>query len=325
MTREELKALFIREFFSKGRGNIALSETENQVLKLILDDFCDVTKDIYNLSERKLYILRKIYGIYDNGVCQSRASVARELGVSSSYVSQLANTAMRNLHYCINKYLLNAKQVADFRNLNWSLQDLESVEVPTSTKKYFESKNIHNYGDLFNISDKELLKILIEIPNIFDPILKFEILKGNMDAHIESLNLSIRAYNCLKRSNIDYLSQILSMTKEDLGHVRNLGWKSRDEILEKIHSLGLLMSWEKPLALEQESLLQDSNVEVTDTINKNVSENPETPIEKYKRLLNEKALLQQKLLELDTELAELLFSVRESESERANNDGTTRK
>ncbi len=62
------------------------------------------------------------------------------------------------------------------------------------------------------------------------------------DTSIESLDLSVRAYNCLKRSNITKVGQVLSMTQEDLLAVRNFGEKSLVELREKLMERNLLPS-----------------------------------------------------------------------------------
>ncbi|HKV59882.1 MAG TPA: DNA-directed RNA polymerase subunit alpha [Ktedonobacteraceae bacterium] len=51
---------------------------------------------------------------------------------------------------------------------------------------------------------------------------------------IEELDLSVRAYNCLKRSNITKVGQVLSMNEDDLLGVRNFGEKSLQELREKL-------------------------------------------------------------------------------------------
>ena len=51
---------------------------------------------------------------------------------------------------------------------------------------------------------------------------------------IEELDLSARAYNCLKRSNITKVGQVLSMNEDDLLGVRNFGEKSLQELREKL-------------------------------------------------------------------------------------------
>lgn len=51
---------------------------------------------------------------------------------------------------------------------------------------------------------------------------------------IEELELSVRAFNCLKRSAINTIADLLEKTVEDLEKVRNLGKKTIDEIEEKL-------------------------------------------------------------------------------------------
>jgi len=54
------------------------------------------------------------------------------------------------------------------------------------------------------------------------------------DTPIEELDLSVRAYNCLKRSNITKVGQVLSMNEEDLLAVRNFGEKSLQELRDRL-------------------------------------------------------------------------------------------
>jgi len=51
---------------------------------------------------------------------------------------------------------------------------------------------------------------------------------------IEDLDLSVRAYNCLKRSNITRVGQVLTMSQDDLLAVRNFGEKSLTELRDKL-------------------------------------------------------------------------------------------
>ena len=57
---------------------------------------------------------------------------------------------------------------------------------------------------------------------------------------IEDLNLSVRAYNCLKRAGITKVGQVLEMSVDDLLGVRNFGHKSLDELRERLAAHGLL-------------------------------------------------------------------------------------
>ena len=60
------------------------------------------------------------------------------------------------------------------------------------------------------------------------------------DMPIEELDLSVRAYNCLKRSGITKVGQVLEMDEDDLLAVRNFGRKSLDELREKLSAKALI-------------------------------------------------------------------------------------
>jgi len=51
---------------------------------------------------------------------------------------------------------------------------------------------------------------------------------------IEELELSVRAYNCLKRANVNTLSDLLQYSPEDLLEFKNFGQKSADEVCEHL-------------------------------------------------------------------------------------------
>ena len=61
------------------------------------------------------------------------------------------------------------------------------------------------------------------------------------DKLIEELELSVRAYNCLKRARINTLRELLEIINqrpEDLKKIKNLGQKTYEEIVEKVEKLG---------------------------------------------------------------------------------------
>jgi len=51
---------------------------------------------------------------------------------------------------------------------------------------------------------------------------------------IEELELSVRAYNCLKRANVHTLSDLLQYSADDLLEFKNFGQKSPDEVCESL-------------------------------------------------------------------------------------------
>ncbi|MCD8378296.1 MAG: DNA-directed RNA polymerase subunit alpha [Candidatus Gastranaerophilales bacterium] len=56
---------------------------------------------------------------------------------------------------------------------------------------------------------------------------------------IEELDLSVRAYNCLKRASINSMAELLKKSEHDLLIIKNFGKKSADEVIEKLHEHGL--------------------------------------------------------------------------------------
>ena len=59
-----------------------------------------------------------------------------------------------------------------------------------------------------------------------------------LEMTIEELDMSVRAFNCLKRAGINTVEDLINHTEEDMIKVRNLGKKSLEEVIQKLHSLG---------------------------------------------------------------------------------------
>ena len=60
-----------------------------------------------------------------------------------------------------------------------------------------------------------------------------------LEMTIEELDLSVRAYNCLKRAGINSVAELVQKNQEDMMKVRNLGRKSLEEVEQKLSALGL--------------------------------------------------------------------------------------
>ena len=60
-----------------------------------------------------------------------------------------------------------------------------------------------------------------------------------LEMTIEELEMSVRSFNCLKRAGIDTVEDLINRTEEDMIKVRNLGKKSLEEVIQKLHDLGL--------------------------------------------------------------------------------------
>lgn len=58
------------------------------------------------------------------------------------------------------------------------------------------------------------------------------------DLSIEELELSVRAYNCLKRANIFSLNDLLKKTERELMEIKNFGRKSAEEVIDRVKAMG---------------------------------------------------------------------------------------
>lgn len=58
------------------------------------------------------------------------------------------------------------------------------------------------------------------------------------------INLSVRAFNALKKANVQTFGQLLAMTYGDLKRIRNMGQKTADEVAEEVGRAGFKLAEE---------------------------------------------------------------------------------
>lgn len=63
-----------------------------------------------------------------------------------------------------------------------------------------------------------------------------------LEMTIEELDLSVRAFNCLKRAGVNTVSDLINKSQDEMMKVRNLGKKSLEEVLAKLDSLGFSLT-----------------------------------------------------------------------------------
>ncbi|MEQ8997994.1 MAG: DNA-directed RNA polymerase subunit alpha [Coleofasciculus sp. B1-GNL1-01] len=92
--------------------------------------------------------------------------------------------------------------------------------------------------DLFNpLKDIELKPEPVGRPEDEDPTSQIP---------IEELQLSVRAYNCLKRAQINSVADLLDYSQEDLLEIKNFGQKSAEEVIDALQKrLGITLPHEK--------------------------------------------------------------------------------
>ena len=89
----------------------------------------------------------------------------------------------------------------------------------------------------------EHFEILTKIDEIADAT---GLMKQNVDdsktkaleMSIDELEFSVRAYNCLKRANINTLQDLTQKSENEMMKIRNLGKKSLKEVIDKVKEMG---------------------------------------------------------------------------------------
>src|ERR1700722_3345814 len=86
---------------------------------------------------------------------------------------------------------------------------------------------------------QEQLDLFVSFNNRAEPLP--EAPPNEWDIPVETLNLSVRSFNCLKRAGISKVSELLDLTEDEIMKMRNFGKKSLDEIKQVLAERGLTL------------------------------------------------------------------------------------
>lgn len=139
------------------------------------------------------------------------------------------------------------------------LKDLELSTRAYNALNRTDRANIKTVGDIINLDEKVFYEIrnlgtatadeVIEKVHSLGLRMKWERIEEVKTGLLTiELGLSVRSYNCLARAGLDNVDDIIALDEKKLIEIRNLGRKSADEVIKKIHSLGLKMKGEEDKA-----------------------------------------------------------------------------
>ena len=92
--------------------------------------------------------------------------------------------------------------------------------------------------------------------------------KYNMS--VEQLDLSVRTMNCLRRGGISTVGELMSRSEQELLSLRNFGQKSKQELEERLNTLGLSLTPQVEEKVEEEKPVQQE--ETVDLATENLAE-----------------------------------------------------
>lgn len=124
----------------------------------------------------------------------------------------------------------------DFDKLTLEIWSNGTVDVTTALS-YAAELLIEHFVQIAGISGKTIQREVEEVA-----VAKDETVEASADEPsitIDELELSVRAYNCLKRASINSMSELLKKSEHDLLNIKNFGKKSSDEVIERLHHFGL--------------------------------------------------------------------------------------
>lgn len=191
------------------------------------------------------YVLIQRFGL-NNGEMHSKAETAKICECSDEAIRLKENKAFNRLRL---NFGYGKKFVIE--------EDTEKAFI----KKYFEYHDVFadaKPAELGETAKEELQSILDSKKLEVDNVVNIQISKEEEEKRklkLEDLDLSVRAYNALNRNygiKSKTVGGIIDLEEKDFRNTRNLGYKTANEVIEKIHSLGLKMKWERD-AEEKES------------------------------------------------------------------------
>lgn len=125
----------------------------------------------------------------------------------------------------------------DYDKLTLEIWSNGTIDVTTALTQASELL-IEHFVQIAGISGKTIQTREIEEVVVAEKEV-VEASEGEPSITIDELELSVRAYNCLKRASINSMAELLKKSEHDLLNIKNFGKKSSDEVIERLHHFGL--------------------------------------------------------------------------------------
>jgi DNA-directed RNA polymerase subunit alpha len=168
------------------------------------------------------------------------AKLSMEIGVEKGRGYVMADK-QRNVEHMIGLIPLDSI-FSPLRKVNFSVDDTrvgQSVDFDRLTLELETNGSITPDEALSTAAAimQEQLDLFVSFTNRSEPLP--EAPPNEWDIPVETLNLSVRSFNCLKRAGISKVSELLDLTEDEIMKMRNFGKKSLDEIKQVLEDRGL--------------------------------------------------------------------------------------
>ena len=125
----------------------------------------------------------------------------------------------------------------DYDKLTLEIWSNGTIDVTTALTQASELL-IEHFVQIAGISGKTIQTREVEEVVVAEKEV-VEASEGEPSITIDELELSVRAYNCLKRASINSMAELLKKSEHDLLNIKNFGKKSSDEVIERLRHFGL--------------------------------------------------------------------------------------
>ncbi|HEY1882143.1 MAG TPA: DNA-directed RNA polymerase subunit alpha [Candidatus Cybelea sp.] len=170
------------------------------------------------------------------------AKLTMEIGVEKGRGYVMADR-QRNVEHMIGLIPLDSI-FSPIRKVNFTVDDTrvgQSVDFDRLTVEVETNGSITPDESLSQAAQimQEQLDLFVSFNNRAEPLP--EAPPNEWDVPVETLNLSVRSFNCLKRAGISKVSELLDLTEDEIMKMRNFGKKSLDEIKQVLAERGLML------------------------------------------------------------------------------------
>jgi DNA-directed RNA polymerase subunit alpha len=216
---------------------IKLNTEDPKVLSLQVSGSKEVTAgDI--APDADVEVLQPTYHIAT--LSKKDAKLSMEIGIEKSR-GYVTSDKQRNIEHMIGLIPMDSI-FSPIRKVNFSVDDTrvgQSVDFDRLTLEIETNGSITPDDALSEAAQilTEELRLFIGFSTEEKPVATAP--ASEWDVPVETLNLSVRSFNCLKRAGISKVSELLDMTEDEIIKMRNFGKKSLDEIKQVLEERGL--------------------------------------------------------------------------------------
>ncbi|HXB82228.1 MAG: DNA-directed RNA polymerase subunit alpha [Candidatus Cybelea sp.] len=218
---------------------VKLNSDEPKVLTLAVSGAREVTAgDI--VPDADVEVLEPNYRLAT--LSSKDAKLTMEIGVEKGRGYVMADR-QRNVEHMIGLIPLDSI-FSPIRKVNFTVDDTrvgQSVDFDRLTVEVETNGSITPDEALSTAATimQEQLDLFVSFTNRAEPLP--EAPPNEWDIPVETLNLSVRSFNCLKRAGISKVSELLDLTEDEIMKMRNFGKKSLDEIKLVLSERGLAL------------------------------------------------------------------------------------